>query len=165
MDAVQGVLATLIEIERPGPQRIRRASSNARGIRTEPRLNLRGRNPIRPFGHPADRGNAGEGHGLSSDGDAVTDRLALWQHVIKKPRIGIDEDRAWSLPALIVDDMPLEGFGNAGLRIRRIGQQLPVSRRKAYLRRRCERRLHATTKQKAEVQPREYPHALTLRHG
>ena len=98
----------------------------------------------------ADRGNAGEGHGFSPDRDAVPDRLAVRHHVVEKPSVGIDQDRAGSFPALIVDDVSLVGLGNAGPRIRRIGQQLPVSRRKARLRRRCERRLHAAAERKAE---------------
>src|ERR1700692_3212232 len=61
VDAVERVLVALVEIERPRTQRVRRASGNALGIGTEPRLNLRRRNPVRPFSGAANRGDTGKG--------------------------------------------------------------------------------------------------------
>src|SRR5580704_15756976 len=62
VDAVQGVLVALVEVERPRSQRISRTSGNACWVGAEPRLNLRRRNPIRPLSHAANGGHAGESH-------------------------------------------------------------------------------------------------------
>src|SRR5205807_9047142 len=127
VDAVQGILVALVEIERPRPQRIGWTAGNARRVRAEPRLNLRRWDPIGPFSHAADRGDAGEGQRFLPHRHAVADRLAAGQHVVKITRISIDQDRAWRLLARIVHDMPSIGFWNVRPRIGWMGEQLAVA--------------------------------------
>ena len=50
VDAVQRVLVALVEVERPRAQRIGRTSGNALRVGAEPRLDIRRRNPVGPFG-------------------------------------------------------------------------------------------------------------------
>src|SRR3954453_1275967 len=150
VDAVQGVLVALVKIERPGPQRISRTSVNTCGVRAEPRLNFRRRDPIRPLSHLADCSDAGEGQRFLPDRHAVPERLSFRQDEIKIARIGIHQDRARSLPAWIVDDVPAEALGDVCLGIRRMGQQLPISGRQTCIRRRRERSLHASTEHQRE---------------
>src|SRR5580704_11313938 len=90
VDPIQGVLVALVEVERPRAQRIGRPSWNAWRIRAETRLNVWRRNPVRPFGHPANLGDAGEGQRFLPHRHAVADRLAVRQDVVQITRIGID---------------------------------------------------------------------------
>src|ERR1700733_12063927 len=46
---IQRVLVALVKVERPRAERIGRPSRNAWWVRTETRLNLRRRDPVRPF--------------------------------------------------------------------------------------------------------------------
>src|SRR5215207_4425753 len=61
MDAVQGVLVALVKVNRPRAERIFRTSGDALWVRPKPGLDLRRRNPVRPFSHTANRGDAGPG--------------------------------------------------------------------------------------------------------
>src|ERR1700731_5486245 len=89
MDAVQGVLVALIEVERPRAQRISRTSWNACRVWAEPGLNLRRRDPIRPLSHAADRGDTGPGQRFLPHRHAVADRLASRQDVIEIKLVAI----------------------------------------------------------------------------
>src|SRR5262245_36081778 len=106
VDAIQRVLAPLVEIDRSCPQGIGRTAGDARRVRAEPGLDLRGRNPVRPLRHLADAGHARPRHRFLADRDAVADRLAARHDQVKKARIGIDDDHAWRLGALIGHDVP-----------------------------------------------------------
>ena len=71
--------------------------------------------PGRPFGHAANLGDAGPGHGFFADGDAVADRLAAIQHVVEIMVVGIDHDRARRFLAVVVDDGAAERLGDGEL--------------------------------------------------
>src|SRR5437667_8258142 len=163
VDAVQGVLVALVKIDRPRAQRISRASGNALWVGAEPSLDLRRRDPIRPVGYMANRSDAGPGQCFLPDRHAVAERLASRQDVIEKTRVGIDKDRARLLFARVVDNMPAIGLRDGRLRIRRMGQQLPVPWGQTGIRRRCERRLHATAELKPE-QPKKQQRQSGPRH-
>src|SRR5579863_7003378 len=60
--AVQGILVALVKVQRSRAERIFRAALYAMRVGTEPRLNFRRRDPIRPFRHSADSRDAGPGH-------------------------------------------------------------------------------------------------------
>src|SRR5262245_6017766 len=49
VDAIQRVLAPLVEVDRPCPQGIGRTAGDARRIRAKPGLDVRGRNTVRPL--------------------------------------------------------------------------------------------------------------------
>jgi hypothetical protein len=144
--------------------RIGRTSGNPRRVRAEPRLNLRRRDTVGPFSHAANRSDAGERQRFLPHRHAVADRLALGQDVIEITRVGIDQDRARRLFARIVDDMPAIGLWNGCLRIRRMGQQLPVPWDKTSIRRPGERRLHAAAEREPE-QPHEQQREPGLSRG
>ncbi len=76
MDAEQGVLVALVEIERAGAERIVDAAGHRGRQAFDALVDVGGRRPFRPFRHVADAGDAGEGEGFLADGDAVADRLA-----------------------------------------------------------------------------------------
>src|SRR5579871_3233707 len=90
VDAVQRVLAALEKVECPRAKRVGRTSRNACRIGTEPRLNFRGWDPVGPFGHAADRGDARPGHRFLAHGDAVAYRFAPRQDVVEIARVCID---------------------------------------------------------------------------
>src|SRR5258708_3336338 len=75
VDAVQRVLVALVEVERPRAERIGRTSGNALRVGAEPRLDLRRRNPVGPFGDFANGRDAGPGLRLLAHRHAVADRL------------------------------------------------------------------------------------------
>ena len=84
--------------------------------------------PGRPFGHAADLGDAGPGHGFLADGDAVADRLAVIEHVIEIVIVGIDHDRAGRFLAVIFDDGAAERLGDRHVGVADLGQQFLVVR-------------------------------------
>ena len=88
----------------------------------------RGGVPGWPLGHAADLGDAGPRHGLFADGDAVTDRLAAIQHVVKIVVVGIDHDRARRFLAMVIDDGAAERRRDRGLDVTDLGQQFLVVR-------------------------------------
>src|SRR5262249_29677744 len=104
VDAVQGVLVALVKVDRPRAQRIGRASGNALWVGAEPGLDLRRRDPIRPFSYVANRSDARPGQRFLTHRHAVAERLASRQDVIEKTRAGIDKDRARLLFASVVDN-------------------------------------------------------------
>src|SRR5580765_4603150 len=53
VDTVQRVLVALVKIDRPRTERISRTACNALGVRTEPGLDLRRGDPVRPFSYTA----------------------------------------------------------------------------------------------------------------
>src|SRR5262245_18803703 len=108
MDAIERVLAALIEIERPRPERILRASGHHVGrppaiLAQLPRDHLLRRMPLRPGPHEADLRDARPLETLPPDPDAVTDRLAVRQHVVEPPLARVDDDRAGRFLGLELD--------------------------------------------------------------
>src|SRR5262245_62745490 len=101
VDAIQGVLAALIEVKRARTHRVVRAAADVRRQRTKARMLARGWGPARPFGHVADLGHTGPAQRILADRDAVPDRLALRQNVVEEARVGIDDDRPLRLLALL----------------------------------------------------------------
>src|SRR5215216_2327927 len=59
VDAVQGVLVALVKVNRPRAERIFRTSGDALWVRAKPSLDLRRRNPVRPFSHTTNRSDPG----------------------------------------------------------------------------------------------------------
>src|SRR5207249_2032035 len=94
---------------------------------------------------------------------AVADRLASRQDVIEITGVRIDQDRARLLFARVIDNMPAIGLRNGHLRIGRMDQQLPIPCGQTGIRRRCERRLHATAEPKSE-QPKKQQRQSGPRH-
>src|SRR5262249_22161724 len=84
-------------------------------------------------------------------GDAVADRLALRQDVIKKSATGIDDDRAGGFVARVLDDVTPILLRNDRLPVGQIGHQLLVTRTPASL---CRRRqcppLHAAAEHQGD---------------
>ena len=104
VDAIFGAA----EIHGAGAERIARAAGHhARQIRLA-RDHLGRRIPVRPLGLARYLLDARPGEALAADADAVTDRLAVAEHVIKEGVRGIDDDGAGRLAAGVVDDLPLQ---------------------------------------------------------
>ena len=59
MDTVQRVLVALVKVDCPRTERISRTARNALGVRTEPGLDLRRGDPVRPFSYTANCSDAG----------------------------------------------------------------------------------------------------------
>src|SRR5689334_6834148 len=112
MDTVLRVLAGRIKVQRACPHRITWSARDTGGKRAEPRLFAGGGGPCRPFFLTADLGDAAPGLRFFAHSDAIADRFALRQDVIKKLVVGIDEDRAAGLAALIIDDLPAVALRN-----------------------------------------------------
>src|SRR5215472_5405169 len=83
--------------------------------------------PGRPFFLTADAGNAAPVLPSFANGDAVADRLAFGQDVIKKLVAGIDDNGAGCFLAGVVDDMPAVFLRNCYLPVGQVRHQLPVA--------------------------------------
>ena len=96
------------DIHRARAQRIARAAGrHARQIRL-PRNHLGRRIPVRPLGLALDRFHARPGKAFAADPDAVAERLAVAEDVIKKGVRRIDDDGAGRFLAGIADDLPFQ---------------------------------------------------------
>src|SRR5262249_18020403 len=94
----------------------------------EPLLLTLGWRPSRPFFLVAYRGHARPGLTILAHNRAVADRPASWQHVVNIASIGIDQDRAWRVLAVILNDLTLIGGRNPRLLIGRVRQLLLIAR-------------------------------------
>src|SRR5262249_9933106 len=119
MDAIEGVLAVGIKVERAGAHWIGGPAFDIARQQAEPPLLIFGRRPSRPLLLVTDRGDAGPCLALLADDGAVTNRLALGKHVVNVARVGIDHDRSWRFLAGEVDDLTAIGGRDPGLLIRR----------------------------------------------
>src|SRR5689334_11654732 len=127
MDAIEGVLAVGIKVERAGAHWIGCAAFDVVRKRPQPPLLTFGRRPSRPLFLAADRGHAGPS--LLADDSAVANRLALGKHVVNVARVSIDHDRSRGFLAGEVDDLTAIGGCDVHLLIRRVRQLLPIARR------------------------------------
>src|SRR5262245_65686697 len=150
MDAKQRVAAALEQIDAARAERIVGAAFDAVRNIGQPALDIRGRDPSRPLFLAADPRDAPERQCVFANGYAVADRLTIGEHVIKITRVGIDDDRARRFRAMIVDEVALIGLWNRGLRIRRVGEQLPIARCEARFAGGLKRCLHAAAEHQAD---------------
>ena len=104
-----------VEIQRARAERIVDAAGHRSRHAFDPLVDFGGGGPVRPFGHVADPGDAGERQGFFADGDAVADRLAAVLHQIEVVIVGIDHDGAGAFLAVIVDDGAAERLGDRDL--------------------------------------------------
>src|SRR5262249_43998555 len=109
VDAIQRVLAAGVKIEAARSHWIARAAWDVARKRAKPPLLILGRRPSRPFFLTANRGHAGPGLSSLAHGCAVANRLASRQHVVNEGPTGLDQDRAWCFPPVVVDDLALIG--------------------------------------------------------
>src|ERR1700676_1405602 len=159
----QGVLAAGVQIQRARTHRIVRSRRHEVG-NAEPLDLALGRMPGRPLGHAADLGDAGPCHGFFADGNAVADRLAVVEHVIKIVIVGIDQDRAGRFLAVIIDNGAAERLGDGNVGVANLGQQFLVARFEVGLIG-CfiGRALHAARQHQARGQDSQFQ--LERRHG
>src|SRR5713101_7389567 len=75
-----------------------------------------------PLFHAPYVGDAGPGERFLADRDAVPNSLALRQDIIEIPIVGIDDDGAGHLLAVVVKDVPLICLGDRRLGVGCIGQ-------------------------------------------
>jgi hypothetical protein len=127
-------------------------------------VDVGGGRPFRPFGHVADFGDAGEREGFLADGDAIADRLAAILNQIEIVVIGIDDDGAGQLLAVIVDNGAAERLCRRHDGVARLGELGLVVRLEGGFRGGliggCR---HATGQRKADgEQPQDY---FQRRHG
>src|SRR5260370_32398962 len=116
--------------------------------------------PTRPLGHAADLGDARPALRLLSHRNAVADGPSVRLDQVEIAIVGIDDDRSGRFPAVIVDDMALERFGNSDLGVRRPGEQFLIVR----LLRCGRRRLQSCLDAPAEQQSSTEDHKLPRRH-
>src|SRR5438876_1192072 len=119
MDAKQGVLTALEEIDAARAERVRRPAFDEVRQAADTLLDLFGRHPRRPLFLAADLGDAVPGQRILADRDTVTDRLLVRQYVVEIARVGIDHDRASGFGTVIVDDVAPIGLRNVRLRVGR----------------------------------------------
>src|SRR5262245_32414241 len=99
MQAIQGVSVPVIEIERTGAERVVEAAGQARRhveavlLQLE-RRHSRRRIPVRQLALVSDIGNAVPCVTGGANANAIADRLAVSQYVVKEFRTGLDDDRA-----------------------------------------------------------------------
>src|SRR5215216_3614041 len=97
MDAVESVLAALIEIHGARAQRVVGATRHAVGELSCQRIALNHflrRMPVGPFGLPADLGDAAPGKAKPTDTDAIGDGGSVGQNVVELALAGADDDGA-----------------------------------------------------------------------
>src|SRR5258707_5366608 len=116
-----------MEIERARAHRIVRTWRHE-GRNAEPLDFALGWMPGRPLGHAADLGDARPRHRILADGDAIADRLAVIEHVIEIVIVGIDDDRAGRLLAVVVDDGAAVRLGQPSAGVTHLSQPIPVAR-------------------------------------
>src|SRR5262249_18941479 len=116
----------------------------------KPRLFAGGRCPRRPFLLATNGGGATPVLPTFANGDAVADRLALRQDVIKKSATGIDDDGAGGFVARVLDDVTPFLLRNDRLPVGQIGHQLLVTRTPASLCRRRQCPLHAAAEHQGD---------------
>src|ERR1700722_536543 len=127
VDAEERVLAVGKEVERARTHRILWAAAHEIRDVAEPLMLAGGRRPGRPLDHVADLGDARPDERLLTHRDAVADRFAAGLHEIEEARVGIDNDRAGRLLAMIVDDMTPIRLRNDRLLVRRPREQVLVA--------------------------------------
>ena len=111
MDAVAGVLAVLVDVERARAERIGEAAGLAVLPFHQFRLALdhfRRRRPDRPFLAVLDVGAAGPAEAVLADADAVADGVAALLHEIELSLLQMDDDGAGRLAGLVDDDLAAE---------------------------------------------------------
>jgi len=148
VDAEQRVLVAGVEVDAARAHRIVRAAFDEVRQRAQPLLLAGGRHPTRPLFLAANLGDAGPSLRLFADGHAVAEGFAVGHHVVEELVVGIDHDRARCFLAVILDDVTLVGHRDRRLGVRRVRQQLLVARGETRVRRRIQRRLHASAEQK-----------------
>src|SRR5262245_2900 len=117
--AVQRIFTIGIEVEAARAHWVLRTARHVRRKRAKALLLTRGGGPAWPLGHAANLGDAGPTLRFLADRDAIADCLATRLDQIEEAIVGIDDDRSGRFLAVIVDDMALERFGDAGLGVGR----------------------------------------------
>src|SRR5690606_19445514 len=111
VDAVAGVAAVLVDIERAGAERVGQATGLAVlpfhqfGLALD---HLGRRRPCRPFAAVLEVGAAGPAEAVLADADAVADRLAAGLHQIEQALLRAHDDGARRLAGRVDDDLPAE---------------------------------------------------------
>src|SRR5262249_4790075 len=161
MDAIQRILAAGVKVHRARTHRIVRTAFDIIGKRAEPPLLSLGRRPSRPFFLAADRGHAGPGLTILSYNRAIADRPASGQHVVNVASIGIDQDRAWRLLPVILNDLTLIGGRNPRLLIGWVRQLLLIAHGEIGVPHWMWRCLHASTEYQSSQQCHGCPSGST----
>jgi len=116
----------------------------------KPRVFAGGRCPGRPFFPSTNGGGATPVLPTFANGDAVADRLAFRQDVIKKLVAGIDDDGAGGFFARVLDDLTPILHGDRHLPVGQVRHQLPVAPAPASVSRRRQCPLHAAAEHQGD---------------
>src|SRR3954462_4284084 len=108
------------EIHRTRAERIAGAASDEAGQIGLARDHLSRRMPVRPLRLAADALHARPGEALAPDADAITDRAALAEHIVKVSIVGIDDDGAGRLAAVEADNLPAQAIWQRGILVGRL---------------------------------------------